>query len=226
MLFVGVDEGAGHILDVPGIGRGVKELRRSLHPGAGATAPGVVAVGGGHHDDGPGGIVGERRDVGLDFADAFAGVSIAVAQNVVGGNRNHVLDGAGFRVDVLDLVELIGEGGDVPGGVAGIGFAVPPAVVDDGAELVGLVRGAGEDAIGAFGVRLGVVAGAGAGDMVAGNDDPFVALVDKDVDQMAAVGHFGREETLGVVGEIAVTAPRLPPGLLEYLELLAKNFLG
>jgi hypothetical protein len=72
----------------------------------------------------------------------------------------------------------------------------------------------------------GVVAGAGAADMVTGNDEPLVAFVHQHVDDVARISHFGREKALRVVAQVAVAAPRLPPGLFEGLDFLAQNLFG
>ncbi len=68
-----------------------------------------------------------------------------------------------------------------------------------------------------------VVGGAGAGEVVAGDDDPLVAFVDEDVDHGDGECHFGGEESFGVVGEVHVAVPGFPPGLFEGLYFFAED---
>ena len=85
------------------------------------------------------------------------------------------------------------------------------------------LRNAGFDVEVAFGVDFVVVAWAGAADVVAGDKCPLEAFIDKDIDEVAGVGHFCGEEAFGVVGEVGVSAPGFPPGVFEGLDFLAEN---
>ena len=205
-------------------GRGAEKLRRGLVPRTRSAAPRVVAVGRGDDDDR---AVGVRGDVVDDLADALVGVAVAVGEDVIRGNGIHLFLRAGLRIDILDPVELVGERGDIPRGVARIGHAIPPlgGGVETRGELVGAVRRAGVNAVGTFGIGLVVVARAGAADMVARHQRPLVALVDQDVDQVSGVGHLGGEKSFRMVGQVGVAAPRFPPRLLEGLDLLAEDRL-
>ena len=222
---VGIDEILRRGRPVAGGGRSVEELRRGLAPRTRTAAPGVVAVGRGHDDDRAGRVGRVGRDEAADLADALVGVAVAVGEDVVGRHRDHGLLGAGVRVDVFDAVELVGVGADVPGGVAGVGLGIPPLrnVVETRADLVGLVRRAAVDVVGAGRVGAVVVTRAGAADVMAGDDDPLVAFIDEDIDEVARVGHLGGEKSLRVVAEVRVAVPRLPPSLLEDLEFLAED---
>ena len=135
-----IDESLRGVLDIAFRRRFIEKLRRRLHPRAVAAAPGVVAVGRRHDNDRAVGVRGKGRDEVVDFADAFVGIAVAIAQHVVGRHQIHLLDGAGVRVDILRLVQLVGVRRDVPGGVAGVGLAVPPAAGGRGAQKVGFVR--------------------------------------------------------------------------------------
>ena len=223
----GVHESLRGVLVVAGAGGIVEVLRRGFHPGAAAAAPRVVAVGRGHHDDRLGGVGREGGNVALDLADAFVGVAEPVAEDVVGRHEIHLLGRAGVGIHVLRLVELVGEGRDVPGRVARVRLAVPPARRRRGAQQVRLVRRRGHDVVLVVRqVEVVEIGRAGAAQVVAGDDGPLVAFVHQHVDQRLREGHFGREEALRVVAEVAVAAPGLPPGLLEDLEFLAEHFLG
>ncbi|OQA26447.1 MAG: hypothetical protein BWY59_01382 [Verrucomicrobia bacterium ADurb.Bin345] len=61
--------------------------------------------------------------------------------------------------------------------------------------------------------------------MVAGDDDPLVALVHQHINEVPGVSHLRREETFRVITEIRIAVPRLPPRLLEDLKFLAEHFL-
>ena len=119
-------------------------------------------------------------------------------------------------------MELVGVGSHIPCGVAGIRLAIPPAGRGRGSELIGFVRWAGVNVVGAFGIGLRVVGRAGAADVVTGDDDPLVALVHEDIDEVAGVGHFGRKKAFGMIAQVALPSPCLPPDLLENLKFLAK----
>ena len=163
-----------------------------------------------------------------DLLDTFVGVTVTVGKDVIRRHRVHFLGRAGGGVHVQDLVQLVSERGDVPSGVAGVGHAIPPlaGVVESRTELVGLVRRAGVDVVGTFGIRPVVIARTSATDMMRGYDGPLVTFIDQHVDEVAGVAHFGGEESLGVIAQISVSIPSLPPGLFEYLQFLPKNLLG
>ena len=222
-----IDEPLRRVLDVAGVGRVVEELRGGLLPRAKPAAPGVVAVGGRHHNDRAVGVGGVGGDVGLDFADSFVGVAEAVAQHIVRGHHINLFGCAAVRVDPLGLVQLIGKGRHVPCRVAGIGFAVPPALGGRGAKQVGLVGRRRENAVlPGSQIELVEIGRARAAQVVAGHNGPLVAFVHQHINQRLRERHFSREIALGVVAEVRIAAPRLPPRLLENLQLFAKNFLG
>ena len=211
---------------VAGTFAAAEERRRGFHPRTVAAAPGVVAVRGRQDDGRIVRVGGKRGDVAADHADFRAGIARLVALHVVGGDGNHDFFNTARRVDIFHLVELIRVGRDVPGAVAGIRGVVPPAGRRRRPQQIGPVRRAGIDVEIAVGRALVEIGRTGARKMVAGHDNPFVALLAEDIDHFLGEGHFRREESLGVVGEIAVLVPRLPPDLLERVDFLAENRLG
>jgi len=200
--------------------------RGGFHPGCVTAAPGVVAVRRRQDKRRMAGVVGMRRNVAANHADLRPGVAGFVAQHVVGRDRYHRLFRAGCRIDIFDLVQLIGEGRYIPGCIAGVGRGIPPAGGERRAEQVRPVGRAGIDAVVAAGRALLEIGWTGPTQMVAGHDDPLVAFIRQHVNHLRGKGHFGREKPLGMVGQIAVLAPRLPPGLLEDLDFLAQYRLG
>ena len=61
---------------------------------------------------------------------------------------------------------------------------------------------------------------------MARHNAPLVALIHQHINQRLRKSHFRRKKALGVVAQIAIAAPRLPPCLLENLKFLAKDLLG
>ena len=209
---------------VTAIGRFSEELRCGFEPRAGAAAPRVVAVGRGNDDDRHTGV---RGDMVGDLADAFIGVTVAVGEDVVRGHGIHFLFLAGLGIDIFDPVQPVGEGRDVPRGIAGVGFAEPPlaGIVETVGDLVGAIGRAGLDVEVAFGIRLVVVARAGAADVMAGHQRPLQTLIDQHINEMTRVAHLRWEKALRMVGEIRISAPGFPPCLLEGLDFFTKNRL-
>ena len=211
-----------------GIGPVVHQARGVAVPGGRPAAPRVVAVGCGHDQAGPGGIIGIGSDVGVDQALLPAGIARLVALDVVRGDHDDGLFDAGLRIHVLGLVQLVGVGRMVPGGFADVAGAEPPVAAAGRPELVGFVRRTGVDLpTVVFGRGIGRVAhvgGQGAAEMMAGDDGPLIAFIGQDVDHGGRKRHFRGEKALRPVGDGA-HVPRLVGRFVEDLEFLAENFL-
>ena len=169
-----------------------------------------------------------RGDFAVDLADALVGIAVAVGQHVVRRHGIHPFFRAGLGIDVFDPVQLVGKRRDIPRGIAGVRFAIPPliGVVEAGRNLVGFVRRARVNIEGALRIRSVIVTRTRPADVMARHQRPFESLVDQHVDKVTRVTHLRRKKALRVVGQIAVAAPRFPPCLLEGLDFLAENRFG
>ena len=222
--FGGIDEVLRSGRFVALTGRRTEKLRRGLEPRTGSPTPRVVAVGRGNDDHRH---VGVRGDVVGDFVDTFVRIAEAVGQDVVRGHGIHFLFLAGLGVDVFHPVQSVGEGCDIPRGIAWVGLAEPPlaGIVKSVGDLVGAIGRAGLDAEIALWIRLVVVTRTGAADVVTGHQRPFETFIDEHIDEIARVTHLRGEKSLRVIGQIRVAAPRLPPRMLEGLNFFAEDGL-